>query len=248
MTSRLLLLLLLPGLSFVVVISFDCHLLACFGFGVGFGFGFVFPALLCHIIRFTIFMSFSRLPCDVFIVVVVSMCRVLLLLLCICRCCSLPLVSVCLSVHRLHLDTNIERKVQLKIKILRPQKANWFVRVLWQLPSPHAAAGYLTSPQFYTSPFTSSCLIALPQQPLGVFIVICLISIRAPLKCYSYWLSECVWIECSKQGLLLLLLLIPDIDIWRRLSIYAIQVRADDRICVDWDVAKEEEEGNRVEA
>lgn len=123
MTSRLL------GLSAaaVVVISFDCHLLACFGFGVGFGFGFVFPALLCHIIRFTIFMSFSRLPRDVFVLVVAPVCRVLLLLLlllCICRCCSLPLVSVCLSVHRLHLDTNIERKVQLKIKILRPQKAN----------------------------------------------------------------------------------------------------------------------------
>lgn len=66
MTSRLL------GLSAaaVVVNSFDCHLLACFGFGVGFGFGFVFPALLCHIIRFTIFMSFSRLPRDVFVLVV----------------------------------------------------------------------------------------------------------------------------------------------------------------------------------
>lgn len=72
MTSRLL------GLSAaaVVVISFDCHLLACFGFGVGFGFGFVFPALLCHIIRFTIFTSFSRLPRDVFVLVVAPVCRV----------------------------------------------------------------------------------------------------------------------------------------------------------------------------
>lgn len=71
MTSRLL------GLSAaaVVVISFDCHLLACFGFGVGFGFGFVFPALLCPIIRFTIFMSFSRLPRDVFVLVVAPVCR-----------------------------------------------------------------------------------------------------------------------------------------------------------------------------
>lgn len=59
--------------------------MACFGFGVGFGFGFVFAAFFAvpHIIRLTIFVSFSRLPRDV-LVLVATVCRTVVVVVVVC--------------------------------------------------------------------------------------------------------------------------------------------------------------------
>lgn len=96
---------------------------------------------LCHTL-FALLFSCRFRGCRAMSSFLLPLCVVLLLLLLLYVHMSLLLLFFAfglrlpLSVHRLHLDTNIERKVQLKIKILRPQKANWFVCVV---ATPHPA-------------------------------------------------------------------------------------------------------------